>query len=316
MFNTNNSSNLLQKNDSVDIDTSIIKISIISGIGILAAIASSGFVNLLYKEPVAGNFILAAISVFLFIVIFFLRSLFIKSTSINLLVALGETLGLSSFLIFTNYSFILLIGIALTYLALYVSIKKSQNELKNQLVININKIARFSIPKIVTAIVILISVVYSQPFFPETLSVSRDLIKSIIAPSEMIVKIAGNYLKIDGLKNFSVDMNIPQISKETGLPQALVNMQIKSIGLELKSNESILDGTYNFVNDKIKNLNQSIRWALFGSIFLLIFLTIKSFFWMFYWLIYIFVFLLYEILLALGFAKLGYEQISKEILTL
>lgn len=315
MFKTNNNSNLLLKNDTAEVDTSILKISIIAGIGVLAAVASSYFTSLIYKEPDANNFILAAASVFLFIIIFFLQSLFVKSKNINLLIALGETLGLASFLIFSNYSFILLIAIALTYLALYASIKKGQSELKNQLVINVNKIAKFSVPKIVTAIVILIAVVYSQPFFPENINISKSLIKRIIAPSEMIVKIADNYLKL-GLKNFSVEMTIPQIAAESGLPKELIEMQLQSFGMSIKPGESILDGIYNFVNDKVKKLDQTVRWAIFGSMFLLIFLTIKSFLWLFYWLIYILIYLFYEILMAVGFAKLSYEQISKEILIL
>ena len=315
MFNTKNNSNLLQKNETANVDTSVLKISIISGCGILAAIASSYFTNLIYKYPSNGNFTLAAISIFVFITIFFLQSLFIKSTSLNMLIAFGETLGLASFLILNNYSLILLIAVALTYLMFYASIKKSQRELKNQLVISIIKIAKFSVPKIVTAIVILISVIYSQPFFPENINISKSLIKKIIAPSEMLIKITDSYLKL-GLKNFSVDMTIPQIAKESGLPKELIETQLQSMGLTIKSNETILDGAYNFVNSKIQNLGKAVRWSIFGSIFFLMFLTIKSLFWMFYWLLYIFIYLLYEILAALGFVKLSYEQISKEILIL
>lgn len=315
MFNKNNDSNLLHKNDTAEVDTSVVKISIISGLGIIAAIALSYFADLMYKEPGAGHFTLTAVFIFIFIIIFFLQSLFIKSAGFNMLVALGETLGLASLLIINNYSFVLLIGMALAYLSLYVSIKKSRNELQNQLIIHINKVAKFSVPKIVTAIVILISVLYSQPFFPENLNVSKGLIKSIIAPSEMIIKIADNYLKL-GLKNFSIDMTIPQIAKETGMPKELISAQFQSMGLTLRSDESILDGAYNFVNSKIQDLDQTVRWIVFGSAFLLIFLTIKSFFWMFYWLIYLFIYLFYEILMALGFCKLTYKQISKEIIVI
>ncbi|MHB9019696.1 MAG: hypothetical protein ACYC3G_02375 [Minisyncoccota bacterium] len=314
-INNSNNSNLIQKNEAVEVDTSVVKISIIAGLGILTAIISSYFTNLIYEQPNASNFILAAVPIFIFIIIFFLQSLLIKSTGINMLIAFGETIGLASFLIVTNYSLILLIGIVLAYLMLYASIRKSQQELQNQLVISVHKIAKLSIPKIVTAIVILVSVVYSQPFFPENINISKTLIKTIISPSETIIKIADNYLKI-GLKNFSVDMTTAQIAKETGLPKVFIDGQLQSIGLTLKPNESILDGIYNFVNDNIKNLNQTVRWGLFASIFLLIFLTIKSLFWLFYWLMYLLIFLLYEILMALGFSKLGYKQISKEILTL
>ncbi|MEK7478653.1 MAG: hypothetical protein AAB626_01875 [Patescibacteria group bacterium] len=315
MFNTNNSSNLLLKNDVAEVDTSTLKISIIAGLGVLAAIASSYFADLVYKEPDAGNFTLAAVSIFLFIIIFFLQSIFVKSTSLNTLIAIGETLGLASFLIFNNYSLILLMAIVLAYLALYASIKKSQRELKNQLIINVIKIAKFSVPKIVTAIIILVSVIYSQPFFPENINVSKNLIKSILAPTEMLIKIADNYLKL-GIKKISIEMTISQIAKENNLPKEVLEASFQSIGLTIKSDESILDGVYNFVNDKIKNLDQTVRWAVFGSAFLLIFLTIKSFFWIFYWLIYVFIYLFYEILMALGFVKLSYQQISKEIIVL
>jgi hypothetical protein len=315
MFNSNIDSNLLQKNNTAEVDTSVLKISIISGIGILAAVTSSYFIDLIYKEPSAGNFTLAAVFVCLFIIIFFLQSLFVKSTNFNLLIALGETLGLASFLIFSHYSLILLATIALTYLALYASISKSRSELKNQLVINIHKIAKFSVPKIVTAIVILISVIYSQPFFPENINISKSLIKKIIAPSEVLIKIADNYMKL-GIMNFSVDMTIPQLAEGSNMPKEFLQAQFQGMGLTIKEGETILDGVYNFVTEKIKSLNKTVKWAVFVSILLLIFLTIKSFFWMFYWLIYLLIYLFYEILMALGFCKLTYEQISKEIIVL
>jgi len=315
MFNSNVDSNLLQKNNTAEVDTSIEKVSIIAVLGILTATASSYFIDIIYKKPDANSFILAAVSVFIFIIIFFLQSLFVKSKSFNMLIALGETLGLASFLLLKNYSLILLIATGLTYLALYASIRKSRSELKNQLAIKINKIAKFSVPKIITAVVILISAVYSQPFFPENINISKSLIKNILSPSELIVKIADNYMKL-GLKNFSIDMTIAQIAKENGLQTEILESSIQGAGLTIKSDESILDGVYNFVNEKIKNFNKTVRWAIFGSIFLLIFLTLKSFFWMFYWLIYLFIYLSYEILMALGFCKLTYEQISKEIIIL
>lgn len=315
MFNTSNGTNLLQKNETADVDTSIVKISALCGLGFFVALTSGFFISLIYKEPTAGNFTLAAISIFVFIILFFLQTIFIKATSFNAVVAAAETLGLSLFLLFSNYSLILLIAIALTYLMLYGAIKKARQELRNQLIISVHKVAKFTVPKIITAVIISISVVYAQPFFPTNLNISKDLIRSIIAPSEKIIKVADDYLKL-GLKNFSVDMTIPQIAKESGMPSELLDAQLQGIGLILKPNESILDGAYKSVNNVIKNLSDISKWAVFLSIFLLIFITFKSFFWMFYWLIYLFIYLLYEILIALGFCKLTYEQISKEIIIL
>lgn len=316
MFNTNIGSNLIKKNDALELDTSVLKISIISGLGILAAIALSYFTNLSYKEPNPGNLALTAIFILIFIIIFFLQSLFVKSISINMLIASGETLGLASFLIFSNYSFILLVAIALTYLALYASIKKSQHELKNQLVISINKIAKLSVPKIVTAIVILISVIYSQPFFPDKLDISKDVIRNIVAPAEIIIKKSSSYLKSLEVKNFSFDMNLDQIAQTTKLDPKILQESFKSTGIEIGLQETLLDAMHSFVQKKINGLDRSEKWRVFGSIFLLIFLTIRGFFWLFYWLIYLLIYLVYEILVALGFCKLTYEQISKEIIIL
>ncbi len=325
MFNTNIGSNLLYKNDSTEVDTSMPKIISIGVLGLILGIAISYFLNSLVENPSAANFTWAASLIVLFIITFFLQSIFVKSLKLNLLIILVEMVGLTSFFIIKNYSLILLIAIVLTYAALFSAAKKSKGELSNQLKISMLKVARLSVPKIVTAIAILISVVYSQPFFPQNLVISKNLIKSIIAPSEILIKIADNYLHI-GLTNFAVDKTISQLADEMAqkselpigsqiIEQGLI-MQASQIGLTIKSEESLLDVAYNFINSKVQNLNKTMKWVIFGAMFLLIFLTIKGIFWVFHWLLYVLIYLFYEILMALGFCKLSYEQISKEIIVL
>ncbi len=325
MFNTNIGSNLLYKNDSTEVDTSMPKIISIGVLGLILGIAISYFLNSLVENPSAANFTWAASLIVLFIITFFLQSIFVKSLKLNLLIILVEMVGLTSFFIIKNYSLILLIAIVLTYAALFSAAKKSKGELSNQLKISMLKVARLSVPKIVTAIAILISVVYSQPFFPQNLVISKNLIKSIIAPSEILIKIADNYLHI-GLTNFAVDKTISQLADEMAqkselpigsqiIEQGLI-MQASQIGLTIKSEESLLDVAYNFINSKVQNLNKTMKWIIFGAMFLLIFLTTKGIFWVFRWLLYVLIYLFYEILMALGFCKLSYEQISKEIIVL
>jgi|GEM_PF-2128825 len=325
MFNTNIGSNLLVKNDATEVDTSLPKIISLGVFGSALGVAISYFINELYKNPTAGNFTWSAALTVLFIIVFFLQSIFVKSFKLNLLIILAEVIGLSVFFIISNYSFILIIGILLTYLALMAAAKKSKTELLNQLKINIHKIAKLSIPKIVTAIAILISVLYSQPFFPADLVISKDLIKKVISPVDIVIPIMNRYLNI-GLSSFSVDKTITQLAADMAgeaiipvspklIEQGLIT-QAAQIGLTIKSNESLLDVTYNYVNEKVKNLNKTMRWVIFGAMFILIFFSIKGIYWLFYWLIYLLIYLFYEILMALGFCKLSYEQISKEIIVL
>lgn len=317
------------KNDTTEVDTSMSKIIGLGVFGTVLALALSYFLNMLYKNLGAANFTWSAALSVLFIIIFFLQSIFIKSFKLNLLLIFAETAGLSIFFIINNYSLILLIAIVLTYGALVSAARKSKDELTNQLKINVHKVAKVSLPKIITAIAILISVLYSQPFFPDGLVVSKNLIKSILAPAEPLIALANNYLNL-GLKDFAVDKTVAQIAKNISEENAaakqiqispkLIEQQLITsagqIGLTIKSNESIVDVAYNFVTSKIEGLSTPMRWGLFGIMFLLIFFTIKSFFWFFYWLFYLLIYLFYEILMAIGFCKLSYEQISKEIIIL
>jgi len=316
-FNKNKQSNLL-KNDVAEVDMSIIKISIIAAIGIVAAIIASYFTSMVYKQPTSANFILATAFIFIFIIIFFFQSIFIKSPNLNTLIAIGETLGLASFLMTINYSFITIIGILITFIAFYTAIKSIHRELQSQLLVKIIKLARFSIPKIVAAVIILISLIYSEPFFPENINISKNLIKSILGPAETIAKITDNYLKI-GLSNFSIEKPLSELNLSYNgieIPAVALQQQLMSLGMNIKADESILDAVYNLANSRMKDFNQITKWTIFGSVFLLVFLTIKSLFWLLYWLIYILIYLIYEILMALGFCKLTYEQISKEIIVL
>lgn len=316
-FNKNKQANLL-KNDVAEVDMSILKISIIAALGVVAAIIASYFTSLVYKQPTSTNFILATAFIFVFIIIFFFQSIFIKSTNLNSLIAIGETLGLASFLMLINYSFVTIIGILLTFLMFYTAIKGIHQELQSKLIIKIFSLARFSVPKIVAAVIILISLIYSEPFFPENVNLSKGLIKSILGPVDTIAKITDNYLKI-GLNNFSIEKPISELNLAYNgieIPAVALQQQLMSLGMNIKSNESILDAVYNLANSRMKDFSMATKWTIFGSVFLLIFLTIKSLFWLLYWLIYILIYLVYEILMALGFCKLTYEQISKEIIVL
>jgi hypothetical protein len=336
-------SNLLAKNDSAEVDTSIVKISSIAILGIAIATGFGYFTSILIKTPSATSFTFAGASAFLFIIIFFLQSLFIKGKTLNLSIILGETIALSLFLLINNYSFIMLIAIALSYLALYLALERSRRELENQLKINISQIAKFSVPKIAMTIVILISAAYSKPFYPnDGLVISKSLINTIISPVETILKISDNYMHL-GVGNFSVNMTLPEIAQnmassslqqladqnniplKTLEPQRakitestlqMLQQDAQKIGLQIDNNQTIFDALYNFINDKLQKSSTTVRWEIFLAIFFVIFFTIKSLFWIFYWLIYIFIFLFYEILMALGFSMITYQQIGKEVIIL
>ena len=308
--------NLLAKSEAVEADGSMSKILTLAGLGAITSCGASYFINSLFAETSPAGFVLAASFIILFIVVFFLQSLFIKTTKINLLLILIETLGLSSFLVLNNQSLIVFIAIPIAYFFLYSSFRKSKNTIDNQLKIRELKAASLSVPKIITAIVILISVVYSQPFYPENLVISKSLIRRIIAPSELIIKLTSKYLPIE-IKNFSIEMTSNELAEENNIHPLIINELLKKMGLQLAAGETIIDNVFNLINEKVNNLEERIKWIIFGSILLLTFLTLKGFFWMFQWLIiYVFVYIFYEISMALGFSRLTYEKISKEIIVL
>jgi hypothetical protein len=310
-----NNSNLITKSETAEVDTSILKISIIAFLGIAAAVSFSYFINIFLKETTINNFILAAAPALLFIVFFFLQSLYIKSIKLSSLIAFGEAIGLSLFFILNSYSSLLLIAIILSYLALYSALRRSKKEIQNQLRISVVKTARSSVPQIAVALSILLTLVYSKPFFPDNISISKDLIRKIIYPSEALIKIANNNLHF-GLNNFSVNMNLPEIAKENDFPLPVLQKLMSDWHISINNNETILDAIYDYVNVKVSGLNQSVKWAVFGGLLLITFLSIKSIFWLFYWLIYIFIYLFYEILAALEFSKISYVQKSKETIVL
>lgn len=308
-------SNLLVKNNAAEVDTSVPKVLAIAILGVASATALGYFTNAILKESSANNFILAGVSAILFIILFFLQSIFIKGIKLNLLIALFETIGLALFFVLTNYSLVTFTVIVLIFLSLYSCLRKSKKELNNQIKVSVMKIARVSVPKIVISIAILISAIYTQPFYPKNMAISKNLISNIIYPSETLIRLANNYLHL-GLGDFSINMTISEIAQKNNLPEAVLEQQVKNWGVKISKNETILDAIYNFVNGKIQSFKQTVKWSIFGALFLLAILTVKGLFWLFYWLIYLFIYLFYEILMALGFSRLSYEQVSKEIIIL
>jgi hypothetical protein len=308
--------NLLTKNEPVEANGSMSKILTLAILGVITSCGASYFINDLFEKTNPTGFVLAASFIILFIVLFFLQSLFIRTTKIHLLLILIETLGLSSFLVFNNQSLIVFVAIPIAYFFLYSSFRKTKNTIDNQLKIRELKAASLSVPKIITAIIILISVVYSQPFYPENLVISKSLIRRIIAPSELIIKLTSKYLPVE-IRNFSIEMTANELAEENNIHPLIVNELLKKMGLQLAAGETIIDNVFNLINEKVDNLDKKIKWIIFGSILLLTFLTLKGFFWLFRWLIiYVFIYIFYEISMALGFSRLTYEKISKEIIVL
>ena len=75
---------------------------------------------------------------------------------------------------------------------------------------------------------------------------------------------------------------------------------------------NIPDSLYQIAREKFLNLSERGKQIVFAIIGLLIFLTIEAISWPLRSVISILTFVIYEILLAIGFARISLEQRSKE----
>lgn len=331
--------------NEAEVDRSIIKISSLAAVGIISFFLFGLFLKLFIIESAPNSFIFLIAAAVVFLIIFLLQIFFIKTLwRVNFIIFL-EILGLTAGF-YDKISSTLLIAVLAVFLILLWANYSGRREFHNMLRLRFFRISKIVFPKAIMGLALLASVVYyslsglgayakepamgqAQEFF-----ISQPVFEKIVAPSVGIINklnILPDFSASSSIKDLAQGMAQEQINENPQLqilPQAmkekLINKAVNEIeaqisdliGATVESESTIIETLYSAMVDKFNKMPQNIKSIILIGIAALVFLTIEGIAWPIRLVVAVLAWLVYEILLAAGFAVVTLEDKSREMVIL
>lgn len=328
--------------DEAEVDRSMVKIGVLAAVGAISFFLFGLFLKLFILEKAGNFFIFLVAAAIVFLIVFFLQIFFIKTSRwMNLFVSC-EVLGLAVGFYDKISSTLLLVVLAVFLILLWANYS-GRREFQNTLKIRFFQISKVVFPKAIMGLALFASVAYydlsglgnlasgdkNQEFF-----ISQPAFEKIVLPTAGIVNKLNIFPEIDfslPIEDLVKDMAKKQIEENSQfkmLPQAMKNQLIvqaaKEIetrisdffGVPIKSKSTVSQTLYKAMVDKFSNLPQNIKSVILMGIAALIFLTIEGIAWPIRLAVSVLAWLVYEILLAAGFATIVLESKSREMVIL
>ena len=132
--------------ENTEVDYSFIKITILAVTGVLISLALSYFLSAFYVAYGTQEFLLTLAAAGLYLVIFFLQTIFIKDIGRLLVIVFWQTLALLTFFIFSFDAYIAA-GLLFAGLFFVWGAVSGQHELRASLKVKILRLSKFILPK-------------------------------------------------------------------------------------------------------------------------------------------------------------------------
>ncbi len=331
-----------------EVDRNNLKITILGILGIGASILAARIFMALLADLRTDYFVVWGVSVCVFITLLMLQTIFIKSrTKLQMLMFLQ---GIAPAVLLFEYfypavSFPLFIGIFLSCFFYMIAANRGWTILANSLNIKFSFIAKNTIPKALTGVLIFSSL-FAYTYYFEAGKFTKDLGQSVVyqlldasqplvemwfpgvsfsqSGKEFFERIATTQLekipfeeaaKNPALAEFG---KLPEKEKQKIIVEAGAKVRIaaeSSFGA-FPANEPVKNSVFIIVQSWTKDMKQK-----FGDVFsivltIIIFFSLKGFFALFHWLAALVAFLTYKFLIVTGFAYTNIESRSREFILL
>jgi len=308
------------------------KIIIVWILGVITSFVFAWFLNDFFNSNVINSLIISTVSVVLFLVIFLLQTLFVSERWPSIFIVFLESMAI--LLPFIGKSIMILSLIPIIFIFFYFSNSKGRNIVNNSLKINFWNTSKAVLPKSIVAVALLYGVITQlylstdksqqfpiPPFLFNEIALSGNfLFEKIfpgITPSLTIEEIA--------LKSAAAKLNkvpdarlLSEPVKKQFLQQATADFYktISSyISYDINPKLTIPDMLYQFTKEKFLKLSdqgRNIFYVVFG---ILVFFIFEAISWPLRILISFLAYIVFEVLLALGFGQIVFEERTKEIIT-
>lgn len=339
MENKPENKNLLKgaATNGTEIDQSVFKIAALAVVGVFFSFVFGYFLKLFFLVGDWNYFLISSCGALGFLILFFLDVFFIKSLKWAGLIILLEVVAmLAGF--YDQLSMILALGALVSGLVVFVGHYNGQAEMKNLIRIKFWRVSKTAVPKAVVAVALFVGVAYylnseaKTPTNSNEFFISRSSFEKMLAPSVPLVKklipefdlslSAGDL--INKLAQSQVEGNpqaklLPESSQKQLAQEAARNLEKSAsdyLGVDIDMKAKTSDVIYDAIAQRVSGLPENIRNIFQIGLAALIFITIIGFVLPIRWLATSLALIIYEILLALGFAVVSLEGRSKEIIIL
>jgi len=318
------------------VDLSRPKVIGIGAAGVLAAFALGYFLNLFLQVngksgiPEWVSLLLAAV---VFLIIFLLQTLFIKSARLLNDILILESLALVAPFIL-GFSLYVLLAYASALFFFWAGTKRGQREIDNQVKIKFFRIERHTLPHVLTGLSLFMSLVYVNAIGLDKLGVTKKQIQAMLQPAEPLIQrlVAKDFNMNLSVYQFTDLIITQQLAEQLGIQPNLIPATLKNeaisqslnnlrqsaagYGIAFKNSDTLSDVVYNYSIKQVERIPSAFRFAIPAGVVLIAFLTVKGVAVLLHWLAALPAYLIYEILLAVGFARLSLESRSREIIIL
>ncbi|HEY4499896.1 MAG TPA: hypothetical protein VJH70_02080 [Candidatus Paceibacterota bacterium] len=273
--------------------------------GVISAAAFGYFFSVL-------NLVGAMVAGSLFLIVVVLQAFFVKSGALSAAIVLGESLA--GILPFLTRPILYVVSAALgLFIFVWLGNSQGRRQRSNQIKIHFFQVERVVSAKTLTALAIFISIFYVSGINLDDPALLRGYIRSFMNPMTPIVQ------KIID-PSFSFEMTMKEfaglISDEGIPPEQTLNALRAAYKIDFTNNEIVADVIYDYAADRIIKIPENVRAYTPLAAVVIVFLVIKSFAIFIQWALAPIIYLVYELLMALGFARVSLESRSREIIVL
>src|SRR3989344_4920244 len=314
------------QNSIAEVDFSLWKIVAIVFLGVFSAIGFSYFLYGFLIDWSGG--IYALVCLVFFLVAIFLEAVFIKDFSRLVTAIFFEVLAIGTFS-YIHFSGFLFGALIVAFFFLLWGCWRGRDELQYNLKIRIFSVNRVLLPKVITAVSLFVVAAYVGVYDPQKTLISPDIFDKVVMPTQGIVKYFypisfsgkfGDAVQTVVEKQLEGQMaykRLPDSDKAAIRKQAGDDLKARVadyIGVWPNDNERVIDVMYRAFVQFSGGLSGDQKNFVFAGLALALFLVVRSIGIPIMWVTYAVSALIYETLLAAGFAELVLESRSKEII--
>lgn len=307
------------------------KIIVLWIFGLITSFASGWFLKDFLNASQSGGLILVSVSFLLFIIISLLQALFVSEGDASAFIVILESIVM--ILPFMTKSLLLLLLIPIMFIFLYIGNSNTRKVVANNLRIDFWSASRVFLPKGIIAVSILVGVLLpfyltsaDSKIFPLSPALFNDIISSGSFLTQKIFPWFDPSSTIESMVLTTAAEKLNQVPNARFLSEdakkaflddftAGVYGQISSyIGSPVNPKLTVSASIYKIAEEKFVKLperTKNIAYAIGG---ILLFFAIEAVSFPLRAIISILAFIIFEILLALGFAQISIEQVSREII--
>lgn len=320
---------LARQSEAANVDISRSRLFVLGALNVFAAgLLGYALESIVSKGGLGtGNLSLVILANIVFLSLFLLQLILVKAMKIQTMLVLAETVALTLFFL-PHWSWLAVLAVFLLFVFLLSAIHRGKREMDNQMKFKFFTIAKVLLPTSITAFSLFISILYVGINGIGTSFASKATIRALLKPAEPIVQTLIS-------KDFSVDMTVSKFAEMaaaqqfgaafTSLPLAAKNQAITEItnqlrqqgatyGILFKNSDSVSDVFYVYFFRQFNAIPEAYRKFIPFIVFLLTFFAVKSLGGLLRWVIVFPAYVLFQFLLATGFAHIGLESRSREII--